>query len=500
VRNESMLQRVMRDNVVAIVIAMVVLIPLIAPISQSLKIWRNVLFQALSVVLLLAVLASWEWQGGLGHLRSLMRSGINLPLFLYLGWAGLSIFRAPYRAYSVNELLLLGAGVLICLVVSWHVESRRQLQMLCQALVLIVVLTLFFAVFIQDSPGEVGLQSSFGSRMLFGGFLALMTPFLTALALAQGVHTDDTARARQLFLQALALLTGIGLVLTQCRSAWSGGLAGLLLLVALVTGPRARDRASARHAGHRIVVATTGLGGAYILLTLLLSGALLFGFGPGSDALRQRVHAVGDAARGADGSFNWRLAKWRDALTLTAARPLTGWGLGSYPFHPVPSAGPGAHPQVVAQAGVSLDEEAHNEYLQLTAEQGLIGLAFYLLVLASFFAKALRALGRLPFGNRKLVLIGCMAGVAAQMVDAVANPAWRFPQCSLFFWLLLGMGAACVRMAYAMPAPHSDGWQATVALPQEHRTHLAPHGAGVRRRTRPPMRSSPKHGSIHRPR
>jgi O-antigen ligase len=488
-----MLQRVMRDNVVAIVIAMVILIPLIAPVSLSLTIWRNALFQGLGVLLLLAVLANWEWRGGCGSLGSLLRSGINLPILLYLGWAGLSVFRAPYRAYSVNELLLLGAGVLICLVVSWHVESRRQLQMLCQALVLILALTLFFSILNQETPGERGLQSSFGSQMMFGGFLALMTPFLTALALAQGVHADDAGRLRQLLLQSLAILASLGLILTQCRSAWAGGLAGLVLLITLVS--RSRARCGSLPGGR--AAATAGMSGAYILLALVLSGVIIFGFGPGSDVIRHRVRMVGDAARGDDSSFNWRLAKWREALVLIAARPLAGWGLGSYPFHPAPNAAPGAHPQVVAQAGVSLDEEAHSEYLQLTAEQGLVGLGLYLLVLASFYAKAGRALRRLPLGSRKLVLMGCMAGVAAQMVDAIGNPAWRFPQCSMFFWLLLGMGAACVRMAYAVPvAQASPGNARRIG----GRARLGTRGDWQATVARPPMRSSPEQCSSSRPR
>jgi putative inorganic carbon (hco3(-)) transporter len=437
VRNESILQRVMRDNVVAIVVAMVLLVPLIAPISQNVKIWRNALFQGLSVLLLLSLLARWEWHGGLGRFWALMRSGITLPLLLYVGWASLAVFRAPYRAFSVNELLMHGAGVVICLVVSWHVTSRSQLRMLCTAVVLILVLTLFFSIFIQDSPGEVGLRSSFGSRMLFGGFLALLTPFVTALAVAAGLRTDDSARGRQLFLRVVAALAGLGLVLTQCRSAWTGGLIGLLLFTALV----ARSRRPSRIAGD-------GTGSAYVLVAVVLSGAILFGFGPASDLLRHRVGTIGDAAHGGDESFNWRVTKWREALPLIAARPLTGWGLGSYPFHPAPSAGPGAAPAVVASAGVSLDEQAHNEYIQMTAELGLVGLTLYLLIFLSFFAKAWHAIRRLPHGQRQLVLMGCMAGVAAQMVDAVGNPAWRFPQCSLFLWLLLGMGVACIRMAY----------------------------------------------------
>ena len=45
-------------------------------------------------------------------------------------------------------------------------------------------------------------------------------------------------------------------------------------------------------------------------------------------------------------------------------------------------------------------------------------------------------------------LIGCMGGVAAQRVDVLANGSWRFMECSIFFWLVLGLGVSVSRMAY----------------------------------------------------
>ena len=68
--------------------------------------------------------------------------------------------------------------------------------------------------------------------------------------------------------------------------------------------------------------------------------------------------------------------------------------------------------------------------------------------LACFFSKAGRALRCLPPGLRRTTLLGCMAGVAAQMVDAMANGSWRYTECSIFFWLVLGLGMAVTRMAY----------------------------------------------------
>jgi hypothetical protein len=94
---------------------------------------------------------------------------------------------------------------------------------------------------------------------------------------------------------------------------------------------------------------------------------------------------------------------------------------------------------------------AHNEYLQLTAEMGLVGLLAYLGLLGAFFVTALRALGARRSGIARVVLMGAVAGVAAQMVDAVSNPAWRYADVSLFLWAMLGMGVAASRRAGSEP-------------------------------------------------
>jgi hypothetical protein len=90
--------------------------------------------------------------------------------------------------------------------------------------------------------------------------------------------------------------------------------------------------------------------------------------------------------------------------------------------------------------GPALNESPHNTYVQMTAEQGFVGLALYLSILAMFFYRGVRALPRMDKGLRQYTLIGCLAAIAGQAVDGVANPAYMFPEVSTFFWLILGMG------------------------------------------------------------
>lgn len=63
--------------------------------------------------------------------------------------------------------------------------------------------------------------------------------------------------------------------------------------------------------------------------------------------------------------------------------------------------------------------------------------------LAAFFGVAARALRRAEENPlRRRLLIGCVAAVAGQAVDAYSDGSWQFGAPSLFLWLLLGLGMA----------------------------------------------------------
>jgi hypothetical protein len=48
-------------------------------------------------------------------------------------------------------------------------------------------------------------------------------------------------------------------------------------------------------------------------------------------------------------------------------------------------------------------------------------------------------------GIRRSLLIGSIAATVAFMVDAASSPAWQFGQVSMFLWLAMGIGVACMR-------------------------------------------------------
>jgi uncharacterized repeat protein (TIGR01451 family) len=138
---------------------------------------------------------------------------------------------------------------------------------------------------------------------------------------------------------------------------------------------------------------------------------------------------------------------------------------------PAPSA---AH---IEAHGASLSSTAHNEYLQLAVELGLVGLALYLAVLGGFFYCGVRLLPQMTGGSRKWLLLAALGAVAAQCVDALGNPGWHFGDVSSLLWLMLGMGTAAMHTPQEAPMesriavsrsqgsqPRRLGWRAMTVM------------------------------------
>jgi hypothetical protein len=110
----------------------------------------------------------------------------------------------------------------------------------------------------------------------------------------------------------------------------------------------------------------------------------------------------------ASGTMSNRTIVWRAALDLIESRPFNGFGAGAFPD------------AAAARAGVS--SVAHNTYLSVAAEQGLIGLGFLLLVIA-ITARSVRRMGGDRFKLWATTLAAWGVGVAGLTWEN-SKPTW----------------------------------------------------------------------------
>jgi O-antigen ligase len=406
---------------------------LLAPHVTAISPHRPLLLEGLALGLFAVGLARTKpgslWQ----RVGQVLRAGPNLPLLLLVAYALISSRLAPYKGFANTEWLRLAGGVTLYFVAAYATQSRDRYRSIVDGLIVLgLVATL--AEFAQYARSDSPMAAVFGNRQLLASFLLLLMPLLLVVSLV----ARNTRR--RLLAQIAFTVVAAGLLMAQVRSAWAGAVVALFVLgvIYVTRWSGLRQLLRSKHRAALLLVPAVAVVGLIVALSR------------SSPVLVSRMQTIGNL--GGDVNVTWRLHQWEGTAKMIEARPWLGWGLGSYAVainRFVPDSTP---TDMVLRTGANLTQNAHNLYLQMLAELGVIGTALYLWVLGAFLFTGIRALRRQESASRFAVLAACLAAVVGQTVDALANPAYQFGEVSLLFWLVIGVGMAAAKIAPATEA------------------------------------------------
>lgn len=242
--------------------------------------------------------------------------------------------------------------------------------------------------------GRVRAYGTIGQPNSFAGYMNQAWPLAAGLALfaLAGLRQGAPRRPALLTLAlagVAAVLTGGALIASFSRGGWIGAVAGLL---ALGSAAFALLPADLRIVVRRFLVAVAAVG---VALLALGGGGLL------PDAVEQRAislvrnlrlfDARGVAVTPENFAVVERMAHLQAGWNMFRSRPLLGVGPGNYSVAYERPPGPDAPPFSVRPWYTSRGH-AHNYYLHIAAEAGVVGLAAYLLLIGAVMAQALRAM------------------------------------------------------------------------------------------------------------
>lgn len=273
--------------------------------------------------------------------------------------------------------------------------------------------------------------STFVNRNFFAEFAVCSLPF-GALLLARARTAGGVA----------LLATSLGLVVTALfMTGTRGALVALALLSValplaawhckLLAGVRPRAAAAAL----ALVAATV-----FVLGSLPTGNPAILQEGYGSTPLARgllRAESIGAS----DASLGIRLQMWRATLRAIADRPLAGLGAGAWEAEIPRYQGPGAQ--------LETDYYAHNEFLQLVAEYGLLGWAVLLLLAAWLLHAARQAwvdAGEEADAERPVHAVFLCSLLALLVVSCIGFP-WRLAVTGALLAVCIGgLAAAQARL------------------------------------------------------
>jgi O-antigen ligase len=388
---------------------------------------------ALFYVLVGALVLTWIADSLTGRSLKISTSYLQLPIAAYAvyGFAQAlplgsfsSIVSDVPRTLSLEphatvatslHLLVLLAFFSLCLV---FIDSSSRIRRVAAVLTIFGFIFAFFAI-LQGllSPTRIyGIYErqfatpygSFVNRHNFAAYMEMTLSIPFALVLTGAIKRDK----RLLYITAISLM-GIALLLSGSRGGFVALLAEIALLLILTRGSQSRRSLLLK------AVLTVAL------LLAVIGGAIFVG---GESSLSR----IAETAQSNDVSSS-RTHIWSVTLDVIKHNLPFGAGIGAFDV---------AYTPYDTFNGLERVEQAHNDYLQVLADAGLVGLVIggaflYFLYLA--VVSALRS------GNiyRRAVAVGCTAGIFAILVHSLFDFVLHTTAISVLFLLLLATLAAC---------------------------------------------------------
>lgn len=349
---------------------------------------------------------------------------INKFLFFYAAVCALTIIFSSNLSISLKTFVLkLLENFLLYFIAIEVINSKRKIYtvlsifMVSAALVCSDGLFQFFTHkdFLRNRAWPYS-RDAFTFRII-GPFVtsndlaAYLTP-LTGMAFGLSM-----IRFKKLFLNILSKLLLVILIaclfLTLSRGAWIGAFFALLLLGFFVNKKK------------------------FVLTLLIMSLALVLLLQYLPEHKRQELGARFNFS---DPGGRDRKALTKISLDMWSSRPVLGLGLGTYMYN---------------FEEFNIDKKsypwgpsyAHNCYLQILAETGLLGLASFLLLIVALFYSSIRRIKKLSMGLDKNIAVVILGGLLAYLVHSAFDTNLYSLDLGIFFFLLLALNQAQLKLS-----------------------------------------------------
>ncbi len=343
---------------------------------------------------------------------------------------------------SWPKLFFLGSQLLFLWIGWWLAVDPKALKMLAGSFLAGVAMAGLYALvqhYYQDpllhsKQPEDRIVSVFSNPNHFGNYMATAIPLTLACTL-QAVE-------RRLQVAAF-VMTGLvysGLLLTASRGAWFAALGGCLVLICGLM---------------RIVVQNGNLRRLFSLAVLLLflfvitfllmQRPTLYKGGHGPVPISERFLST-KSLFGAEpepySTINHRFFIWKVSAEMIRTFPFFGLGFGSYQDHYAAFRDHQRetdHFKTLSWAQQHQDIlHAHNEYLQVWVESGLIGVLGFLGLVGAGFVRAFQ--NAWNDGRTGLYPWAVAGMITVMLIHSLVSYPLRLPLNGMVFYLLLGTG------------------------------------------------------------
>ena len=425
-------QSIWTKAIEASIIALVVLVP-IAFYPRCMDVFlpiKEFIFEILVVISLMF----WCFRIINQERFNFIRSPLDFPILSFIAICILSLIWSNSPMVSLKELPLFLAGPLLYFIITNNINNEQQINRILDVILIIGGLFGIYGILQYQGidfsfwTGNIGRQNVFG---LFGNVNYFAEYLIIPLTIAVPLFFVSRNKIKKLLLLIGILVMGGSLILTFTRGSYLGFGTSLIFMFFLFIS--SSGKTFIKENKKFLIVIFLAI---ILIISLIVIPNPLNKPGTVISKIKSRT-SVTQLIQGS--SIKRRIATWKFTVLMIKDHPLLGSGIGTYKYNTL------KYQAIFFDQGENRSlypygfaDKAHNEYLQLWAEIGIIGLLIFIWIIICYFNYGIKILDKIKNHYKQAILIGLMGSIVAVLVDGIFGFPLHLAATIVLFWVAMG--------------------------------------------------------------
>jgi O-antigen ligase len=329
---------------------------------------------------------------------SLKKTKLDLPLILFTLVLAISLFISKTKTISFQEFIIFFSYILIFFLITNNLDRKADFNSFIHLFFIISSLVSIYTImqyygfdpYLSDLHS---LTSTIGQKNWISNYLAMIFPVAFSYFLL-----EQSKKNKILYFVLLAVLYTT-LMICQSRGIWISISITVILAIYIIFKFKFYE------------IFKTNKKWLFLLLTTFLIITIIYStdnpLNKSAITVPQRAISTFDEQ---DPSINTRLLIWKTNFEMIKDKPILGSGIGTFKMNYLDYQAEflKKNPGYIKYSGKV--GEAHNEYLQIWAELGLIGLGLFLLIFYFFYKTIIDFYNNNKNVKEKIIALGLVMG------------------------------------------------------------------------------------------
>jgi len=352
---------------------------------------------------------------------------LNFPFYLFISVMSISTLRSEIKIISIKDFIIFLSYFLIFFIIINNIENKGQfsyfikISIIASFIVSIYTIIQYYGFdpYLKDLHS---LTSTIGQKNWISNYLALIFPIVFSYFLL-----EKTKKNKIIYYLLLSILY-INLMICQSRGIWISIIFTIFIGIYFICRFKFFKIFQKNRKKLILLILT------FLIITIIYST---------DNPLNKSIITVPERAISTfdekDPSINTRLLIWKTTFEMIKDAPVLGLGIGTFKMNYLDYQAEflSENLRYIKYSGNA--REAHNEYLQMWAELGVIGLGLFLLIFCFFYQRVFIFFKNNKNIKDKTIILGLVMGITCFLIHCLFTFPFHVPALGATFFILLGL-------------------------------------------------------------